>query len=81
METQAKKHETVGCPRCGTAFECKVGSINLCQCVAVQLNEEQRNYVRSQFANCLCANCLREVRTEYNQMTHQKKMEQFRNAH
>ncbi|WP_111629460.1 cysteine-rich CWC family protein [Larkinella arboricola] len=81
METQGRKHETVGCPRCGMAFECKVGSINQCQCVAVQLSEEQRNYIRSRFANCLCANCLREVRTEYNQLEHQKKMERFRNAH
>ena len=66
METRTNKHETVGCPRCGAAFECTVGSINLCQCVAVQLSEEQRNYVRSQFVNCLCANCLQEVRTEYD---------------
>ncbi|KAA9354631.1 cysteine-rich CWC family protein [Larkinella humicola] len=72
METQTKKHETVGCPRCGAAFECKVGSITLCKCVAVQLSDEQRDYVRSRFVNCLCAKCLQEVRTEYNQKKHQE---------
>jgi hypothetical protein len=81
METQTNKHETVGCPRCGTAFECKVGSINLCQCVAVQLTDEQQNYVRSRFTNCLCANCLLEIRTEYNQKIHQEQLAKFRNAH
>ncbi|GAB3906604.1 hypothetical protein GCM10028803_39200 [Larkinella knui] len=81
METPANKHETVGCPRCGAAFECKVGSINLCQCVAVQLSDDQRNYVRSRFATCLCANCLQEVRTEYNKKVHEEMMAKFRNAH
>ncbi|RRB02335.1 cysteine-rich CWC family protein [Larkinella rosea] len=66
METLARKHETVGCPRCGAVFECKVGNINLCQCMAVQLTDAQREYVRGQFTNCLCANCLQEVRAEYN---------------
>ncbi|RCR66194.1 cysteine-rich CWC family protein [Larkinella punicea] len=81
METLTKKHETVGCPRCGAAFECKVGSITLCQCVAVPLSDEQRDYVRSQFATCLCARCLQEVRTEYNQQKHQELLGKFRNAH
>ncbi|MFC5409748.1 cysteine-rich CWC family protein [Larkinella bovis] len=81
METQASKHETVGCPRCGVVFECKVGSINLCQCVAVPLTDEQRNYVRSQFSTCLCTRCLQEIRTEYNRKEHEKKLDTFRNAH
>ena len=74
METQANKHDTIGCPRCGAAFECKVGSINLCQCVAVQLTEEQQYYVRSRFSSCLCASCLLEIRTEFKQKTHQEQI-------
>ncbi|GAB3313553.1 hypothetical protein GCM10027299_00690 [Larkinella ripae] len=81
MTTQTDKHETVGCPRCGTVFECKVGSINLCQCVAVQLTDEQRDFVRSKFSHCLCATCLREMRAEYNQKKHLETLAKFRNAH
>lgn len=66
MTQAACKHEQVACPRCGTIYECKVGSIGLCQCIAVQLTEEQRQYVSSQFRGCLCAKCLLALRTEYN---------------
>ncbi|MGA0558962.1 cysteine-rich CWC family protein [Larkinella sp. VNQ87] len=81
MNTQTNKHETVGCPRCGAPFECKVGCINLCQCTAVALTDEQRQYIRSKFSHCLCANCLLELRTEYNQTVHLERMAKFRNAH
>ncbi|GAB3259459.1 hypothetical protein GCM10027347_23100 [Larkinella harenae] len=81
METQTKKNETVGCPRCGAAFECKVDDINLCQCVMVQLDDNQRNYVRSLYDTCLCVSCLQEVRTEYNHNQHREIMDKFPNAH
>ena len=35
------KHEHMACPRCQRSFECRVGSINLCQCQAVQLTDEE----------------------------------------
>ncbi|MBC7417442.1 MAG: cysteine-rich CWC family protein [Pedobacter sp.] len=60
------KHEAVKCERCNIPFECKVGTINLCQCQAVALNIEQRNYIRYRYDDCLCANCLKELRKEYN---------------
>ncbi|MBD2754608.1 cysteine-rich CWC family protein [Spirosoma validum] len=61
----AYKHDQVVCPRCETVYECKVGSINLCQCTSVELTEEQRQYIRSLFDGCLCARCLSALRTEY----------------
>lgn len=60
------KHEKVKCERCGNGFECKVGSINLCQCREVILSDEQRTYIKYRYDDCLCADCLKELRSEYN---------------
>jgi hypothetical protein len=60
------KHEEKYCPRCNTVFECKVGSILICQCTTVRLNEKERDYMREKFDDCLCASCMKEVRAEYH---------------
>jgi hypothetical protein len=60
------KHEEKICPRCSETFECKLGSILLCQCTAVKLNEVERDYIREQYDDCLCAKCMKELRAEYN---------------
>ncbi len=59
------KHEEKYCQRCNTVFECKVGSILLCQCTTVTLNEEERNYMRERYTDCLCAKCMQTVKVEY----------------
>lgn len=69
------KHDQVVCPRCGIVYECKMGSINLCQCTAVQLTEEQRYYVGSRFGDCLCVNCLAALQTEHNQIVQQNQFD------
>src|SRR5690606_36048808 len=43
------KHEIKYCPRCEAAFECKVGSILLCQCTTVHFEDEERDYINSQY--------------------------------
>ncbi|UII25090.1 cysteine-rich CWC family protein [Fulvivirga maritima] len=65
------KHEDKYCPRCNTLFECKVGNIALCQCSKVELTHEQRNYLSSQFSDCLCASCMAELKTEFNIKQHE----------
>lgn len=64
------KHDRVACPRCGTVYECKVGSINLCQCMSVQLTVEQRQYIGLLYSGCLCADCLKALRTDYVKNLH-----------
>lgn len=64
------KHEEKICPRCNVKFECKLGSILLCQCTTVELNETERDYIRVQYSDCLCADCMKELRAEY----HNKKL-------
>ena len=68
------KHETKSCPRCNASFECKSGSISLCQCQSVVLSVEQIEYMQMQYEDCLCAKCLLEVRAEFNCNQHAQKL-------
>jgi hypothetical protein len=61
------EHEKKYCPRCSTPFECKVGSILLCQCTSVTLTETERNYLHENYEDCLCANCMKELKIEFHQ--------------
>jgi len=58
------KHELTHCPRCGDLFECKSGSITLCQCQTVALSERQLDFVAARFDDCLCAACLQALGAE-----------------
>ncbi len=60
------RHEMKNCPRCGEEFECKTGSISICQCQAVSLTSQQADYIAARFDGCLCAGCLAALRAEYN---------------
>ncbi|MVM38665.1 hypothetical protein GO730_15805 [Spirosoma sp. HMF3257] len=71
MESQlSDKHQHAACARCHRTFECRVGSINFCQCQSIQLTDDQQQYIRSTYQGCLCADCLLAVRTEYNHLIH-----------
>jgi len=59
------KHEQKQCQRCRKTFECKSGSILLCQCQTVVLASEVVAYIGKRYQDCLCAKCLRELRDEY----------------
>ena len=64
------EHEKKQCPRCHAGFECKTGSILLCQCSKIEMSVEQLEYSSSRYDDCLCLSCLNELRTEYNLLTH-----------
>lgn len=68
------KHEKKLCPRCSQEFECKTGSILLCQCSKIEMSAEQLEYTSRQYNECLCLSCLNELRTEYNGLSHSKKI-------
>lgn len=59
-------HEKVLCPRCNSPFECKVGSISLCQCTRVNLTVDESQYICDHYEECLCAACMLEMKKEYN---------------
>ncbi|WP_091102061.1 cysteine-rich CWC family protein [Paenimyroides marinum] len=71
------QHEEKYCPRCKTVFECKVGSILLCQCSEVKLNSEERDFINEQFDDCLCANCMKELKAEYHNQKFQNKLKRI----
>lgn len=60
------KHEDKICPRCARKFECKVGSISICQCNAVKLSEIESAYIHEQYIDCLCADCMKALRIDYH---------------
>jgi len=62
------EHEKKNCPHCNQLFECKVGSILLCQCTEVTLTEDERSYIRNFYDECLCANCMIEIKNEYHEV-------------
>jgi hypothetical protein len=59
------QHETKICGRCNLAFECKAGDITQCQCYNVQLSVEERAFVEERYKDCLCANCLLQLKNRY----------------
>ncbi len=50
------------CPRCGATFECLHDQIALCHCATVRLDENSRNYVKANYSDCLCHECLLEIK-------------------
>lgn len=56
------KHETKKCPRCESPFECKVGDVTHCQCYGIAMTAEERTYLEARYGDCLCRNCLLELK-------------------
>lgn len=66
------KHEQKNCPRCGEGFECKVGDVTNCQCYGIELSVEEEAFITKQFADCLCRNCLLQLKNRYVLFIEQK---------
>jgi len=71
------KHEEKTCPRCSLKFECKLGSILLCQCTSVKLNETERDYIRELYSDCLCAGCMKALGAEYHNLKLKNKIQKL----
>ncbi|MCW3091062.1 MAG: hypothetical protein JWP81_2131 [Ferruginibacter sp.] len=59
-------HENKNCPRCRISFECKVGNITQCQCYGINLSDEEQQFISKQFTDCLCADCIKALRSTYS---------------
>ncbi|WP_062052862.1 cysteine-rich CWC family protein [Aquimarina longa] len=68
------KHEEKYCPKCNSFFECKVGSILLCQCTFVKLSNDELKYINSKHEDCLCAECMKMLKAEYHNQNFQNKL-------
>ena len=60
------QHEHKHCPLCNNRFECKAGSILLCQCIKIEMGEQERNFITEQYQDCLCAACLKEIKADFH---------------
>ncbi len=58
-------HEVKTCSRCNNVFECKAGDISNCQCRHVELTAEERAFIEDRYNDCLCANCLLQLKNRY----------------
>lgn len=58
-------HETKKCPRCSEPFECKPGNISACQCYGIRLSEEEKAFIADRYDDCLCHNCLINLKDKY----------------
>lgn len=58
-------HEPKICPRCSQEFVCKVGDIANCQCSSISLSAEERAFVEDRYQDCLCINCLKDLKNKY----------------
>lgn len=56
------KHEEKKCPRCGKAFECKVGNVSQCHCSNITLTDAERNFIAQRYQDCLCHKCLTDLK-------------------
>jgi hypothetical protein len=68
-------HELKHCTRCNASFECKEGSILLCQCHGLTFSETEKDYMRNTYQGCLCRNCLLGMKHEINTSAAKKKMQ------
>ncbi len=67
-ENQSEKK----CNRCHTLFQCKPYAIHECDCSKIELSFEETQFIASRFKDCVCNNCLLELKQEY-QSTHKPK--------
>lgn len=57
------------CPRCGALFDCLHDEdIRLCHCATVELDDQTRKYLKENYSDCLCHNCLIAIKKGFMQM-------------
>jgi len=63
------KHDEKTCPRCQELFTCNPGDILRCQCYDIRLSVEERAFIEERYQDCLCLNCLKELKQRYSFFT------------
>ncbi|MFT3993093.1 MAG: cysteine-rich CWC family protein [Dysgonomonas sp.] len=54
------------CQRCSASFTCREDRIDLCKCKKISLVSGVRDYIKDNYDNCLCPDCLLETSTFFN---------------
>ncbi len=50
------------CPRCSRDFECRNDDIFNCACISIPLFKKELDWLAANYDDCLCINCLEEIR-------------------
>lgn len=58
------QHESKVCQRCLRNFGCKVDDVVNCECSSIALTDEARMFIRNHYTDCLCINCLKELKNK-----------------
>lgn len=66
------KHEEKNCPRCNTYVECKTGDVLKYQCYGIELSVADEAFIKSNCNDCLCSNCLVQLKSRYQLFVEQK---------
>ncbi len=61
MEKKQRKY----CARCSAAFECCATAISRCQCSNINLDVAALAYLKDHFDDCLCIDCLGQIRAMF----------------
>jgi hypothetical protein len=67
------KYEPGHCPRCKQEFVCTPFSIANCNCSKIELSYEETQYIASQFNDCVCNKCLKELKYGFYLKFHHNK--------
>ena len=49
------------CADCGKSFICNTVDISACQCSAITLTEQAKEYLSKTYSDCLCIECLTKI--------------------
>lgn len=55
-------HAEKSCPRCADFFDCRAANIAACSCTAIVMTDEEREWIRLRYDDCLCTKCLLELK-------------------
>ncbi|WP_029904458.1 cysteine-rich CWC family protein [Prevotella sp. 10(H)] len=53
------------CGKCAAVFVCRQDKVELCHCSKIKLREGIRQYIKENYANCLCSKCLEETNNNF----------------
>lgn len=66
------KHALAECPRCGKTHACKANAPHKCECVKVNLTQNEIIFIKQEMLDepdCICMNCLDDLKHLYKMKT------------
>lgn len=56
------------CGHCHASFSCKVNDISHCDCQSVKLSQNELAFIKLNYTDCLCPNCLGNVKSFFSKV-------------